>query len=145
MADQNKTQATEVDPAQFLAEVAPAQRQADALQLFEFMNRVTGLEAKMWGPSIIGYGRYAYAYSSGRSGEFFLTGFSPRKANLSIYIMPGYEFDGMAEWLNQLGPHKTGKSCLYVTRLSRIDLDILEKMILRGLEIVRANYQTWDV
>lgn len=145
MASQNKTMPTEVSPAQFLSKVAPTQRKTDALQLFEFMNRVTGLEARMWGPSIIGYGRYAYTYESGRSGEFFLTGFSPRKANLSIYIMPGYEFDGMSDWLAELGPHKTGKSCLYVTRLSRIDLDVLEKMVRRGLEIVRDKYETWDV
>ena len=144
MVYENKTQPTSVNPMEFLSNVEPAQRQADGLELFDFMNRVTGLEAKMWGPSLIGYGRYAYTYESGRSGEFFLTGFSPRKANLSIHILPGYEFDRMPELLEQLGPHKLGRSCLYVTRLSRIDMNVLEEIVKAGLARMRELYQTWD-
>ena len=86
----------------------------------------------MWGPSIIGYGRYHYRYKSGREGDFLATGFSPRKANLSIYIMPGYQ--DYSEILNRLGKHKLGKSCLYVNKLADIDLEVLAELIRAGLQ-----------
>lgn len=145
MTSENKTSQTAADPMAFLSQVSPEQRKADGLELFEFMNRVTDLPPRMWGPSMVGYGRYAYTYESGRSGEFFLTGFSPRKANLSIHILPGYEFDNMPELLDRLGPHKLGRSCLYVTRLSRIDMAVLEDIVRAGLKRMRTLYQTWDV
>ena len=85
----NKTVATQVDPADFVSNVEPEKKREDAAELLSFFNRVTGLKPKMWGPSIIGYGRYHYKYDSGREGEFMLTGFSPRKQNLTVYIMPG--------------------------------------------------------
>lgn len=94
----------------------------------------------MWGPSIIGYGRYHYIYDSGREGDFLATGFSPRKANLSIYIMPGYTDFG--EILSRLGKHKIGKSCLYVTKLADIDLDVLAELIRAGLKDLD---QKWPV
>lgn len=91
---------------------------------------------------MIGYGRYHYKYDSGREGEFFLTGFSPRKTALTIYVMPGYR--DMSENLARLGKHKIGKSCLYINKLDDIDLDVLEEIVLEGLTYMRANYQTWD-
>jgi len=140
----NKTKATEVDPAAFIAAVEPEKKKADAASLLNLFNRVTGLKPKMWGPSIIGYGRYHYKYESGREGEFMLTGFSPRKQSLSIYIIPGYRFGDMEDKLSRLGKHKLGKSCLYINKLADVDLSVLEEIVLDGLEHMRKNYETWD-
>ena len=85
----------------------------------------------MWGPTIIGYGEYHYTYDSGREGDFLATGFSPRKANMVLYIMPGYQEFG--EILERLGKHRTGKSCLYVNKLADIDLNVLSELIRTGL------------
>ena len=98
----------------------------------------------MWGPSIIGYGRYQYKYDSGREGESMLTGFSPRKQNLTVYIMPGYRFDSMQEKLGRLGKHKLGKSCLYINKLADIDMDVLEEIVVDGVAYMRDTYATSD-
>lgn len=138
----NKTQPTKLSPRAFLKSVEHPTRRADGLALLKFFNETTGLKPKMWGPSIIGYGRYHYKYDSGREGDFLLTGFSPRKAAMSIYVMPGYR--DMSEKMARLGKHKTGKSCLYVNKLSDIDLDVLDEIVSDGLAYMRKNYQTWD-
>lgn len=96
------------------------------------------------GPSIIGYGRYAYTYSSGREGEFMITGFSPPRANLVFYIMPGYHGGAMAGLLARLGKHRLGKACLHVKRLADIDMDVLEEIVRAGLADMRARHRTWD-
>ena len=140
----NKTKATEIDPISFVGAVEPAKKKVDAEALLNLFNKVTGLEPKMWGPSIIGYGRYHYKYESGREGEFMLTGFSPRKQNLSIYIIPGYRFGDMEDKLSRLGKHKLGKSCLYINKLDDVNLDVLTEIILDGLTYMRKNYETWD-
>ncbi|MDJ0921194.1 MAG: DUF1801 domain-containing protein [Henriciella sp.] len=141
---QNKTQSTKVDPTDFVAAVEPDRKRADAQTLLSFFNRVTGLEPVMWGSSIIGYGRYRYKYESGREGEFFLTGFSPRKQNLTVYVMPGYRYGEMKERLSRLGKHKLGKSCLYINKLADVDLAVLEEIVADGLGYMRENYETWD-
>ena len=138
-----KTKPTAVVPQYFVSAVEHPQRREDGLALLEFFGRVTGLEPKMWGGSIVGYGRYAYTYDSGHSGEFFLTGFSPRKNALTIYVMPGYR--DLSQQLERLGKHKIGKSCLYINKLSDIDMDVLEEIVLNGVDCMRANYETWDV
>ncbi|MFN7053998.1 DUF1801 domain-containing protein [Hyphomonas sp.] len=137
-----KTKATAVSPAEFIAGLEDGPRKADAEVLLEWMTKVTGLAPKMWGPSIIGFGRYASTYASGHSGEMCLTGFSPRKANLVVYVMPGYE--EKAEMLARLGRHKTGKSCLYINKLSDIDMDVLAEIVSGGLAEMRRTHQTWD-
>ncbi|WP_420395994.1 DUF1801 domain-containing protein [Nioella sp.] len=129
---ENKTTITPVDPVDFIAAVEHPTRRADALVLDGLFRRVTGFQPRMWGPTIIGYGQYHYIYDSGREGDFLATGFSPRKANLSIYILPGYADFG--DILNRLGKHKTGKSCLYVNKLADIDLVVLEELIRAGLD-----------
>ena len=135
----NKTTLTDVDPFAFVAAVEPAARRADAETLLGFMSRVTGWEPRMWGPSIIGYGRYRYTYGDGRTGESLATGFSPRKANTVLYIVAGY--DDLTKELAALGKHRIGKSCLYVNRLSDINLAVLEQIIRSGLETLRARYE----
>jgi hypothetical protein len=86
----------------------------------------------MWGPAIVGYGNYHYVYDSGREGDFLATGFSPRKQNLSVYIMPGYA--NFSEILSRLGKHKMGKSCLYINKLADIDTEVLKELIRAGLD-----------
>jgi hypothetical protein len=126
-----KTKATDMSVTAFLEAVEPADKRHDALSLAALVQRVTGFTPKMWGPTMVGYGRYAYTYASGHSGEAMATGFSPRKAEISIYILPGYADFGPI--LARLGKHRTGKSCLYVKRLSDIDLSVLEELIRAGL------------
>lgn len=140
---ENKTQATEASVEAFLAQVEPARRAEDARQLAALFAEVTGFEPRMWGPSIIGYGRYHYRYESGREGDFLATGFSPRKSALSLYIMPGYQDYG--DMLARLGKHKTGKSCLYINRLSDVDQDVLRSLIATGLKDLDAIWPVHPV
>ncbi|MGB3178577.1 MAG: DUF1801 domain-containing protein [Albidovulum sp.] len=128
----NKTVPTAETPAQFIASVEPAARRNEAEKLDALFRTVTGFQPVMWGPSIIGYGRYHYRYATGREGDYLATGFSPRKAALSVYIMPGYA--DFSHILTDLGPHKLGKSCLYIKRLSDIDQGALARLIRAGLE-----------
>lgn len=134
----NKTQPTEVAVSVFLEGVEPRRRFEDGLRLDELFRDVTGFEPRMWGPSIVGYGRYHYVYASGREGDFLATGFSPRKATLSIYIMPGYADFGTI--LNRLGKYRIGKSCLYVNKLADIDLDVLAELIRAGLDDLETRW-----
>jgi len=133
VAADNKTQVTLIKPEDFLKTIEPAAKRADAGVLLNLFRRTTGLNATMWGPAIIGFGRYHYKYESGREGDYMLTGFSPRKANLVVYVMPGYRFPEMKEKLSRLGKHKLGKSCLYLNKLADIDLAVLEEVIQDGL------------
>ncbi|MEM6536072.1 MAG: DUF1801 domain-containing protein [Pseudomonadota bacterium] len=138
----NKTQATRIDPVEFLSGVEPAQRRSDGLVLLEMFNGITDLKPKMWGPSMVGYGRYRYQYESGRKGEYFLTGFSPRRQNLSVHIMPGYQWGNMQANLSKLGKHKLGKSCLYINKLSDIDMAVLANIVREGLDYMYTHYHT---
>ncbi|PSL22157.1 DUF1801 domain-containing protein [Shimia abyssi] len=133
---QNKTAPTDINPRDFISSVNPARRREDGFVLLDLFTGVTGFDAVMWGPTIIGFGRYHYRYETGREGDFLATGFSPRKANLSIYIMPGYQDYG--EILARLGKHKLGRSCLYVNKLADVDLHVLEELIRVGLRDLDA-------
>jgi hypothetical protein len=129
---ENKTVPTKSSVSRLLSAVKPASKAADAQALDALFRETTGFNPVMWGSSIVGYGRYHYRYKSGREGDFLATGFSPRKAALSIYIMTGYaDFGGI---LSRLGKHKLGKSCLYVNKLSDIDPNVLAELIRAGLE-----------
>ena len=139
---ENKTQVTEVDPATFIASVEHPTRRTDAEYLLGMMRRVTGCEPQMWGPSIVGFGRYHYRYESGREGDFMITGFSPRKANLVVYVLPGY--DDISDDLAELGKHKIGKSCLYINKLADVDLAVLERIVTEGVARMRRDYETFD-
>ncbi len=134
-----KTQPTEVDVADFLAQVEPGQRRIDGQRLDALFREVTGFEPRMWGPTIVGYGRYHYVYDSGREGDYLATGFSPRKANLVLYIMPGYaDFGGI---LDRLGKHKLGKSCLYINKLADVDETVLAELIRAGLKDLDSRWK----
>ncbi|MGI9405924.1 MAG: DUF1801 domain-containing protein [Hyphomicrobiaceae bacterium] len=134
-----KTTPTEVSVAEFLATVTPERKRADAKTLDAMMRRVTGKRGKVWGPSIVGYGKYHYKYDSGHEGDSFLTGFSPRKANLSVYIMPGFKTYGAL--LKKLGKHKTSKgSCLYINKLDDVDLEVLEDLVARSVKWMKKKY-----
>lgn len=135
---QNKTQMTTAQVAPYLQTVEPARRRADAIELDTLFRHVTGFAPRMWGAAIVGYGRYRYTYASGRSGEFLATGFAPRKAALSVYIMPGYA--DFAPILSRLGKHKTGRSCLYINKLADVDLDVLGELIRAGLRDLATHW-----
>lgn len=134
----NKTRPTGASVADFLAAVDHPTRRADAQALDAIFREVTGWLPQMWGPSIVGYGSYHYVYDSGREGDMCATGFSPRKANLVLYIMPGYQDYG--DLLAGLGKHKLGKSCLYITRLATIDTGVLKRLIRTGLDDLADKY-----
>lgn len=141
---ENKTQPTGESVAAFLDTVEPERRRADALVLDALFRRVTGWQPRLWGPSIVGYGEYHYIYASGREGDYLATGFSPRKANLVVYIMPGYSDFGRL--LDRLGKHKLGKSCLYINKLADIDETVLEELIRAGLDDLATRWPirpTW--
>lgn len=137
---ENKTKPTAISVDAFIGAVAHPVRQADARVVLEMMTRVTGEPATMWGPSIIGFGSYHYRYESGHEGDMCRIGFSPRAANLVLYIMPGFADE--AARLAALGKHKIGKSCLYVNRLTDVDLTVLEAMVHDAWEWMKTRYPT---
>ena len=132
-----KTQANDASVADFLAAVPDPTRRADCLAVAELMREVTGAEPRMWGPSIVGFGRYRYRYASGREGEWPLAAFSPRKQNLTLYVLTG--FDGEDALLARLGKHTTGTSCLYLKRLADVDRAVLRELVERSVAHVRAT------
>lgn len=138
---ENKTKKTGASVSDFLMSIDNPQMRADAKKVASMMRRATGKRAKMWGSSIVGYGTYHYKYDSGREGDFMITGYSPRKQALSVYIMPG--FSKFGPLMKKLGKYKTGKSCLYIKRLSDVDEDVLEKLIDGSVREMRKNYKTW--
>lgn len=122
----------------FIEAVPHKGRQSDARELLTFLEDVSGEQPKMWGPSIIGFGSYHYVYDSGREGVMMLTGFSPRKQHMVIYMMNGCE--KYRARLKTMGPHKTGKSCLYLKSLQDIDMEILKAIILDSIMSVKKKY-----
>ncbi len=122
----------------FIDAVEHKTRKADALVLDQMFRDITGWQPRMWGPTIIGYGSYHYVYDSGREGDYLATGFSPRKASQSIYVMPGYQ--DFSEPLSRLGKHKKGAACLYINKLSDIDLNVLREIVTLGLDKLKSNY-----
>ncbi|WP_199424208.1 DUF1801 domain-containing protein [Actinotalea solisilvae] len=140
MADQpNKTQPTDADVEAFIEQVEPATRREEAWTMLELMKRATGQPPVLWGPSIIGFGSYHYRYASGREGDAGAAGFSPRKASTTVYFPDGFADYG--DDLARLGPHSTSVSCLYLKKLDKVDLDVLEGMVRRSYQ--RVSSGTW--
>lgn len=133
----NKTIPTTASVTSFLDSVSPEQRQ-DCKTLSKMMREATGKRAKMWGSSIVGFDQYHYRYDSGREGDHMITGYSPRKQNLAVYIMPG--FSKYESLLKKLGRYKTGKSCLYIKKLDDVDTKVLQQLIERSVKDMRKKY-----
>jgi Domain of unknown function (DU1801) len=129
---ENKTKALKSSVSGFLKKVADKNRREDCLKVLEIMKDVTGEEPKMWGSSIVGFGCYHYKYESGREGDAPITGFSPRKGDLTLYIAMGFE--PVSDLLGRLGKHKTGKACLYIKRLEDVDLGVLKKIVQKSVK-----------
>jgi len=134
---QLKTRPNDKNVVEFLNTVENETKREDSFTILELMQQVTGSEPIMWGDSIIGFGSYHYKYASGREADWFLTGFSPRVQNLTLYIMSG--FDEYDDLLGKLGKHSTGKSCLYVKRLENIDLDVLKELVEKSVAHMKAT------
>jgi hypothetical protein len=134
----NKTMPTGESVDEFLNAVPDERKRQDCRNLVETMKAITGEDPAMWGSSLVGFGQYHYRYASGHEGDFFLTGFAPRKSALTVYIMPGCaRYEGL---LQRMGPHKTGKSCLYLKSLETIDRGILEEIIRDSVACMREKY-----
>jgi hypothetical protein len=137
MADM-KTRSTDESVDEFLRSIPDDARRRDCRRVLAIMRSVTGEEPKLWGASMVGFGSYHYRYESGREGDWFLTGFSPRKGNLTLYIMAG--FDRYGELLSRLGKYKTGKSCLYVKRLADVDETVLRELLRNSVDYIQRTY-----
>ncbi len=133
-----KTIENDGDIEAFLATISLSRRADDARLILTMMARVTGFEPKMWGPGIIGFDRYSYFRKDGSKHDYMITGLSPRKAALTVYIMNG--FKDYADQLARLGKHKHSSSCLYITNLANIDLDVLEEMVVKSVDTMRERY-----
>lgn len=138
MAYEAKTKPTEVSVADFIAAVENPQRRADAETLCALFEEISGEPAKMWGPSIIGFGRYHYRYASGHEGDAPRLGFSPRKAQTVLYVMSGAA--GQADLIARLGKVKSSVSCIYVNRLDQIDMGVLRELAVASLKQMREQY-----
>ncbi|KGJ95662.1 DUF1801 domain-containing protein [Thalassotalea sp. ND16A] len=136
--NENKTQPSKLDVQTFINNVESQQKRVDTELLLQIFSDTTNKKPVMWGTSIIGFGQYHYQYESGREGDAAITGFSPRKQNIAIYITQG--FSQFTELLAQLGKHKTGKSCLYINKLADIDENILKKIISLSFEHMLTTY-----
>ena len=135
---ENKTKPNTKSVPEFLEQIENPKRKADCLYIAAFMEKLTGSKPKMWGESIVGFGEYHYKYASGREGDWFITGFSPRKQNLTLYMM-GY-LEHYPDHLERLGKFKHGKGCLYINRLEDIDLKVLEEMIRTSLKRLKKEH-----
>lgn len=133
-----KTQRNADDVLEFLESVSHPKRREDGLAVLALMKTITGLKPEMWGNSIVGFGSYHYRYDSGREGDWFITGFSPRKQSLTLYIMAG--FDRYDELMANLGKYKKGRSCLYINKLEDVNLAVLSDLIQASVDYMNQKY-----
>lgn len=127
-----KTKRNDGDVHAFLNSISDEKKRQDSYVILKLMQETTNVKPKMWGDSIVGFGSYHYKYASGREGDWFLTGFSPRKQNLTLYIMSGFE--KYETLLNKLGKHSLGKSCLYIKKIEDVDLDVLKELVKQSMQ-----------
>ena len=130
-----KTQVTKANVNKFLEGIKDEKKRQDCYEILKIMKRATKAEPKMWGTSIVGFGDHHYMYASGREGDWFITGFSPRAQNLTLYMMGGFD----SEVLQRLGKYKTGKGCLYINKLADVDLKVLNELITKSVKQSKAN------
>ena len=137
---ENKTKPTKVSVTAFIKGIEDEQMRRDARKVAAMMREATGSRARMWGANIVGFGEYHYKYESGREGDFMIAGFSPRKQALTLYVIPGFKhFESL---MSKLGRYKTGKSCLYIRRLSDVDEQVLKRLIVGSVKYMRKHYET---
>lgn len=132
-----KTKVNEASVTDFLNSVEDEQKRKDSFEVLKLMKQASKEDAKMWGGSIVGFGSYHYKGASGREGEWMLIGFSPRKQNITLYIMPGFE--RYPTLMKKLGKYSTGKSCLYIKRLSDVDVDVLKELMAESLKVMKKQ------
>lgn len=137
---ENKTRPTNASVTEYIDSVENGTRRKDAYVLLELMKKVTGEQPIIWGDSIIAFGSYHYKYDSGREGDMILTGFSPRKSNISLYV--GASAERNVSYLRKLGKHKIGRSCLYINKLADIDIDVLKDLIKSNYEHGKKKYNS---
>jgi len=135
---ENKTKQTNASIDKFIGSIKEEATREDCYKIIKLMKSVTKEEPKMWGPSIVGFGTYQYKYASGREGDMCIAGFSPRKNNLTIYLMPGFE--KQKDNLKKLGKHKTGGSCLYLKSLNDVDVKVLKEMIASSVKEMKIIF-----
>jgi len=133
-----KTKVNDASVINFINGLTHPKRKNDSLVLLKIMGKITGVTPKMWGDSIVGFDTYHYIYASGKEGNWPMIGFSPRKQNLSLYVMPG--FINFQPLLNKLGKHKTSKACLYINKLDDIDINVLKELIGQSITYMRNKY-----
>ena len=134
-----KTKETKVSVEKFLNSIPDEKRREDCFKILEMMKKVTKEEPKMWGPSIIGFGKYHYKYDSGHEGDMCIAGFSPRKQNLTLYILPGFLKE--SSLMKKLGKYKTGLSCLYIKKLEDVDMKVLKELVTNSFKYVKEKYK----
>lgn len=132
-----KTKENDGSVDDYLNSVEDEKKREASFKVKAIMEEVTGEEARMWGDSIVGFGHYRYKYASGRDAEWMLVGFAPRKKNLTLYIMSG--FDEYDDLLGRLGKHSTGKSCLYINKLEDVDLDVLQELVAQSVQHIQET------
>ena len=130
-----KTKVTKASVDRFLQGIRDEKKREDCYRILKIMKRATKAEPKMWGPSVVGFGDCHYVYESGREGDWFITGFSPRVQNLTLYMMGGFD----AQMLKKLGKYKTGKGCLYIGKLEDVDTKVLSELITRSVKRTKAS------
>jgi hypothetical protein len=133
-----KTKLTEKSVDSFIGTVEDDKVREDCYTIINLMEKATAEKPRMWGPAIVGFGKYTYKYESGRSGEICMVGFSPRKANITLYILAG--FSQQAELLQKLGKHKSGKGCLYIKKLADVNINVLESLIKESIRFLKEKY-----
>lgn len=138
-----KTKETDNSVLEFIENVENPKKKEDAYRLLDIFTEVTGYEAKMWGPTIIGFGTYHYKYASGHEGDAPLVGFSPRKAKISLYFAPGDTH--REELLERFGKYTTGKACVYINKVADIDVDVLKELIIQSVKYLRELYPSTDI
>ncbi|MBT8379744.1 MAG: DUF1801 domain-containing protein [Ignavibacteria bacterium] len=134
---ENKTKPTKADVEKFLNSIKDENRREDSFKIIKLMKQITKAEPKMWGSSIVGFGNYHYKYASGREGDWFVAGFSPRKQSLTIYAMTYLE--NYPDILKRLGKYKTGKGCLYINKLEDVDMKVLKELIITSIKKLKKN------
>ena len=135
-----KTKPTRVPVSAYIGAMKDEERRRDCRRISSLLRRITGSPARMWGPSIIGFGRVHYEYATGHQGDTCEVGFSSRKPDIVVYLLPGYDKPETKRLLARLGKHKTGKSCLYIRRLADVDVRILEQLVKRSVTATRRLY-----